>query len=39
MIQAQRDVGLLELADIEHTNSNPSLEPEKAKMKAETAHH
>jgi len=36
MIQAQRDVGLLDLADIEHTNSNNSAHGEKTK--AETYH-
>lgn len=36
MIQAQRDVGLLDLADIEHTNSNNSGHGEKTK--AETYH-
>lgn len=35
MTQAQRDVGLLDLADIEHTNSNPSVHHgEKEKVKA-----
>ena len=34
MIQAQRDVGLLDLADIEHTNSNPSVHGEKTKAEA-----